>query len=267
MKNNTGKLLFSSLLFTLSFAILSCSQPREEPIRIAVSKLSANYENWLLQSDSTLMITNMYGKNVDSAVLMLENYQGLLVTGGEDIFPEWYHMIDDTARCGKFDRYRDTLEILLIRKAMEMSIPILGICRGKQIINVTLGGTLIIDIPEDIGSDVIHRCPENPFDCFHEVMVVNETLLQEITGLTQGTVNTNHHQAVKDPAPGLRISAVSYEGLVEAIEWEDLESNPFILGVQWHPERLEDYPELSRPIADRFISEVKTYSEALEVVE
>lgn len=267
MKQKPCNLLLLSLFLTISVSILSCSQPKDERLRIAVSKLSANYENWLLQSDSTLVITNMYPMGVDSAVLVLENYQGLLVTGGEDIFPDWYHMIDDTARCGEFDRYRDTLEIMLIRKAMEMNIPILGICRGHQIINVTLGGTLIVDIPEDIGSDVTHRCPEDPFNCFHEVMIVNETLLQEITGLTRGMVNTNHHQAVKDPAPGLRISAMSYEGLVEAIEWEDLESNPFMLGVQWHPERMEDYPELSRSIADRFISEVKIYSEALEVVE
>jgi gamma-glutamyl-gamma-aminobutyrate hydrolase PuuD len=266
MKNNTGKLIYSSLLFLFSLAILSCSKPKDESLRIAVSKLSANYENWLLQSDSTLVISNLYGKSVDSAVLLLESHHGLLLTGGEDVFPDWYGMIHDTARCGEFDRYRDTLEIMLIRKAMEMNIPILGICRGHQILNVTFGGTLIIDIPEDIGTEVIHRCPEDPFGCHHEVMAINETLLQEITGLTAGTVNTNHHQAVKDLAPGLRISAVSFEGLVEAIEWEEYQNRPFLLGVQWHPERMEDYPELSRPIAERFIQEVRKYTQRAEIL-
>jgi putative glutamine amidotransferase len=260
MKNKSILLLpFSLLLASICF-IFSCAEPKDEAVKIAVSKLYSNYENWLLQSDSTLVITNLYPMGVDSALMMLDDHHALLVTGGEDVFPDWYGMIHDTARCGAFDRYRDTLEIMLIRKALEMNIPILGICRGHQILNVTLGGTLIIDIPDDIGDEVIHRCPGEPLACHHSVMVFEGSLLHEITGQAYGMVNTNHHQAVNDLAPGLRISAVSAEGLAEAIEYEDFTIRPYLLGVQWHPERMEDYPDLSTPIAKRFIQETKKYA-------
>jgi len=266
MKSRHTKLLLFSLILIFSFVIQSCSPPKDEPLRIAVSKLSANYKNWLLQSDSTLVITNMYEMGVDSALKMLESHHAVLITGGEDVYPDWYGRIRDTARCGEFDRYRDTLEIMLIQKALEMGLPILGICRGHQILNVALGGTLIIDIPYDIGEDVIHRCDEDPLQCHHLVFVFHQTLLQEITDQTEGTVTTNHHQAIKGMAPGLRMSAVAEEGVIEAIEWEDYQNKPFLLGVQWHPERMEDYPELSRPIANRFIEEAKAFAIAAETI-
>jgi putative glutamine amidotransferase len=260
MKTSSRYFLALSILLVSSCFLFSCSETRDEPVKIAVSKLYPNYENWLVQSDSMLVISNFYPMGVDSALMMLDDHHALLVTGGEDVFPDWYGMIHDTARCGAFDRYRDTLEIMLIRKALEMNIPILGICRGHQILNVTLGGTLIIDIPDDIGDEVIHRCPDEPLACHHSVMVFEGSLLHEITGQAYGMVNTNHHQAVNDLAPGLRISAVSAEGLAEAIEYEDFTIRPYLLGVQWHPERMEDYPDLSTPIAKRFIQETKKYA-------
>lgn len=257
MQKNPGKLIFYSFLLIASLVMLSCSQPKEEPLRIAISKLYPNYKNWLLQSDSTLVITDMYPFGVDSALIMLESCHGLLVTGGEDVFPGWYDMTHDTARCGEFDRYRDTLDIMLIRRALELNIPILGICRGHQILNVTLGGSLVIDIPDDIGTEVVHRCHEDPFGCHHEVLISEGSLLHEITGQNFGTVNTNHHQAVNTFAPGLRSTAFSSEGLPEATEWENPQNRSFLLGVQWHPERMDDYPELSRPLAERFRREAR----------
>lgn len=266
MKTEHGKLFAISIFLIFSFVLNSCSQRKEEPVRIAVSKLSQNYGTWLLQSDSSIVITDMYGLEIDSAVNMLEKHHALLITGGEDVYPDWYGRIRDTARCGEFDRYRDTLEIMLIQKALEMGMPILGICRGHQILNVALGGTLIIDIPYDIGEQVIHRCDEDPLQCLHLVFVLHQTLLQEITGQTEGTVTTNHHQAVRGIAPGLRMTSVSEDGVIEAIEWEDYQDKPFLLGVQWHPERMEDYPELSRPIANRFIEEAKAFATAADTI-
>lgn len=263
MKNAPGKLLILCLLVTTSFVFLLCKKPKDEPLKIAVTKLYPNYQKWLLQSDSTLVITNMYPLGTDSALLLLEHYHALLVTGGEDVYPDWYGMIHDTARCGEFDRYRDTLEIMLIRHALKLNMPVLGICRGHQILNITLGGTLFIDIPDDIGTQVIHRCPDDPLACHHEVRVMQGSLLHEITGQNHGIVNTNHHQAINVPASGLRISAFSAEGLPEAIEWENPQNRSFLLGVQWHPERMEDYPELSRPVAERFIREAGIYRKAL----
>lgn len=265
MKNQSKLFAFSQLII-FSFVIISCSQTKEETVSIAVSKLSQNYNNWLLQSDSTLVITNMYEMGVDSAVKMLKTHHALLITGGEDVYPDWYGRIRDTARCGEFDRYRDTLEIKLIRKALEMGMPILGICRGHQILNVALGGTLFIDIPYDIGRQVIHRCDEDPLQCQHEVFVFHQTLLQEVTDQTQGTVTTNHHQAIRGIAPGLRMTSVSEDGVIEAVEWEDYQNKPFLLGVQWHPERMEDKPELSRPIANRFVEEAKAFASIANII-
>jgi putative glutamine amidotransferase len=266
MKSKHAKFFASGFCIFFSLVLISCSQTKEEPVHIAVSKLSDNYSNWLLQNDPGIVITDMYGLEIDSAVSMLEKHHALLITGGEDVYPDLYGRIRDTARCGGFDRYRDTLEILLIQKALEMGLPILGICRGHQILNVALGGTLIIDIPYDVGEKVIHRCDEDPLQCHHLVFVFHQTLLQEITDQTQGTVTTNHHQAIREMAPGLRMSAVSEDGVIEAIEWEDYQNNPFMLGVQWHPERMEEYPELSRPIANRFIEEAKAFANAVETI-
>lgn len=266
MKSKHGILFVFSLSLIFSGALSSCSHTKEETVSIAVSKLSHNYSNWLLQSDSSIMITDLYGLEIDSAVRMLETHHALLITGGEDVYPDWYGRIRDTARCGGFDRYRDTLEIKLIQKALDMGLPILGICRGHQILNVALGGTLIIDIPYDIGEDVIHRCDEDPLQCHHQVFVFHQTLMQEITDKTEGTATTNHHQAIRGIAPELRISAVAEDGVIEAVEWEDYHNKPFLLGVQWHPERMEDYPELSRPIASRFIEEAKVFAVAAETI-
>ncbi|MBE0663189.1 MAG: gamma-glutamyl-gamma-aminobutyrate hydrolase family protein [Bacteroidales bacterium] len=266
MKSKRAKFFAYSCCLFFSLVLISCSQTKEEPLHIAVSKLSDNYSNWLLQSNPSIAITDMYGLEIDSAVSMLEKHHALLITGGEDVFPGLYGRIRDTARCGEFDRYRDTLEIMLIQKALEMGLPILGICRGHQILNVALGGTLFIDIPDDIGRQVIHRCDEDPLQCQHEVFVFHQTLLQEITDQTQGTVTTNHHQAIRGTAPGLRMSAVAEDGVIEAVEWEDYQNKPFLLGVQWHPERMEEYPELSRPIAERFIEEAKAFANAVETI-
>lgn len=248
------------LLFALAACLnFSCEPKYEGPIRIAVSKLSPNYENWLLQTDSTLAITSMYGMSIDSALLLLGDHHALLVTGGEDVFPDWYGMISDTARCGEFDHYRDTLDIMLIKKALELKMPVLGICRGHQILNVTLGGSLIVDIPEDIGTEIPHRC-DDYLNCHHKVTIEQGSLLHQLTGLTGGIVNTNHHQAIRRLAPELRIAAYSEDGIPESSEWLNPKRKSFLLGVQWHPERMNDYPELSKPIAERFILEAKTYA-------
>ncbi len=252
-----SKIWLLILLLTVTF---TCREPESGPVKIAVSKLSPNYENWLLKNDSTLLITNLYDLGLDSALIALETCHGLLITGGEDVFPGWYGMIHDTIRCGEFDHYRDTLEMKLIIKALNARLPILGICRGHQILNVALGGTLVIDIPEDVGTETTHQCPDNPLACVHDVSINENSFLHEITGRLRGVVTTNHHQAVKEPGSGLRASGFSSDGVIEATEWVDWDKKTFLLSVQWHPERMEEHPELSMPIARRFIDESEKYA-------
>lgn len=245
--------------FFLLFGILtSCTTTG--PTRIAVSKASDNYINWLKRSDSTLEIINMYALTTDSARSLIGRCDGLLVTGGDDVYPGWYGQEADTARCTGFDRRRDTLDMALIARAFELKMPVFGVCRGHQIINVYLGGKLVIDVPSDFPEPETHQC-DDYLNCFHSVAVSQNTQLARISGCDSAVVTTNHHQAVADLAPFLKISAWSKDRLPEAIEWIDPEGKSFLLGVQWHPERMDKTNPLSGPLAGEFIRQAVRYSQ------
>ena len=201
---------------------------------------------------------NIYGLDVDSALVLLQTCSGLLITGGEDVYPGNYGKLEDINRCEDIDRYRDSIEFALIKKAVSLKMPVFGICRGEQILNVALGGTLYVDIPSDIGKAVIHRCKPGSFDCLHKVTVHSGSLLSRITGASTGTVNSWHHQAVEEIAPGMRVSALSVDGVVEAIERIN-QDQPFIMGVQWHPEHLMNHPEMTDPLAVYFMEQARKY--------
>ncbi len=126
------------------------------PLKIALSLASPNYVNWIHQADSTIVTIDMKSMPVNQAVNLLNNCNGLILTGGEDVFPAYYGKADELARCSTNPK-RDTLELALIKKALELKIPIVGICRGQQLLNVSQGGTLIVDIPSDYSKKVIHQ--------------------------------------------------------------------------------------------------------------
>ena len=101
----------------------------------------------------------MYGMTIDSALFILSTCQGLLLTGGEDVNPAFYGKLNELSKCEAIDNYRDSLELALINQALLVRMPVFGICRGEQILNVALGGTLLTDIPTDAGTKVAHRLP------------------------------------------------------------------------------------------------------------
>jgi putative glutamine amidotransferase len=228
-------------------------------IRIAVSKTSGHYEEWLRHSDPDVVIVNMYGMTVDSARFMLSTCSGLLLTGGEDVNPVYYSKLNEISKCEEIDNYRDSLELALISRALLVRMPVFGICRGEQILNVALGGTLFTDIPTDVGTHVNHRCPPGSAECLHAVKIDPESELFLVTGKDTGNVNSSHHQAVDIIAPGMKISALSENDVVEAIEREYPLGKSFIMGVQWHPEKLIQNPDLSKPLADNFLEHIKEY--------
>jgi putative glutamine amidotransferase len=228
--------------------------------RIAVSKTNENCETWLRQAEAGVQPVNMYGLKIDSALHILAGCSGLLLTGGEDVFPDYYGKPEEIKLCEEIDRYRDSLELALIKKAIELEMPIFGICRGEQILNVATGGTLIADIPTEVDTTVIHRCSPGSPDCLHFINIDPKTLLFQITGIQTGIVNSYHHQAVEKTGPGMRITAVAENGVVEAIEREHAQEGSFMMGVQWHPERLPQSPDLALPLAEYFLEEAREYS-------
>jgi len=164
---------------------------------------------------------------------------GLLLSGGEDIHPRYYGQ-DITCPMELSPDSRTDFEDELTGHALERNIPILAICLGIQALNVHLGGTLIQDLQGHKNKVVKLR---------HEVRVKNDSLLRNIAGTDSLTVNSTHHQAVDKPGGGLVVSGTAPDGVVEAVEYP---SHPFVLGLQWHPEKMPDDPD-SRKIFSAFV--------------
>ena len=248
-----------ALLFIAGF--YSChnknaTKEQDEPLRIAISRMHGKntYSKWLHNYDSTLILINMYPLGVDSALKTASTVDGILITGGEDVFPGYYGKAYDTVRCGTINRYRDSLEIALIHYAAEHKIPLIGICRGEQIINVALGGSLIIDIPSDVGTKVKHASKDWKLQ-WHDVNIVPNTLMSEISGVKRKTVSSSHHQAIDKPGKGLLISAYADDSIPEAVEWNIKTDKGFLMATQWHPEHMDYNNPLSAAFAGKFLKE------------
>lgn len=158
---------------------------------------------------------------------------GLLIPGGDDIDPKMYGA-EKKEECGKQNPIRDELDPKVMKLFLETGKPILGICRGMQMMNVYMGGTLHQDIKGI--QQLKHGGPMRLKKLQHPVQVTEGTLLHSILGGTNIPVNTYHHQAADRPGEGLVISAISPDGIAEALE---LPGHRFFLGVQWHPEHLQ----------------------------
>ena len=258
------KYLIYTLILSLFFVFSSCEQTKNHSITIAISKAKpeafyGKYSEWLLKGNPDVILINMYELGVDSALKVLAHCDGLLVTGGADVYPGWYGKLADTARCGSFDFYRDSLEIELITQAIKTKMPLVGVCRGEQILNVTLGGSLIIDIPSDHDTMIKHRLVDWE-NCYHPVELLDHSMLQSICQPNDLLVNSNHHQAVDVLSKQLSVAAYAPDGIVEAVEWKNPEGKGFLLAVQWHPERLDTVnAALSMPICKKFLAEAELF--------
>lgn len=168
----------------------------------------------------------------DELLGYLDRIDGLVLTGGGDVDPESYGA-DPSPVVGGVEPFRDEAEIELVRAALTRRLPVLGICRGCQVMNVALGGTLIQHLPEV--SELPHFVPESRESGQHGVRLDPGSRLAAAVGADELLVNSVHHQAVRNLAPGVRAAAWAPDGIVEAIEVDDA---PWI-GVQWHPENLQ----------------------------
>lgn len=186
-------------------------------------------------------------------VELLDRVDGLVLSGGEDIDPERYGK-QPSPHLGTVDAQRDALELALTREAVSRRMPILAICRGAQVLNVALGGTLIQDLPSEFPSDVRHRQEASCTLGTHDVRVASDSLLASLAGGEVVSVNSFHHQAALDVAPGLRAVAWASDGVIEALEG----TGAFMMGVQWHPECQES--ELSPRLFTAFVEACRAYA-------
>lgn len=176
------------------------------------------------------------------AARALDGVDGLVLTGGEDMDPAWYEAVPHPKTYPP-SRERDLFELALFAAARQRDLPILGICRGIQVINVALGGTLWQDLPSERPGPVDHSPEAARTDRTHLVRLEPGSLAARALGGTEYRVNSFHHQAVRDLAPKLVATGWSEDGLIEAAEAAPGE--PWMLAVQWHPEEM--HAELRAP--------------------
>jgi len=190
----------------------------------------------------------------------VDRCDGVLLTGGEDVDPRLYGnglpaKLGKTVNVTPDGGERDLRELILIDEAFEQHKPLLAICRGNQILNVALGGTLVADIKTQRPKAINHRRMDKRSEIVHEARLTEGSLLSKITGAKKLGVNSTHHQAVDKVAAPLRVIAASEDGVVEGMELRPDAAHllPFLLSVQFHPERLADRYPAHRAIFRAFV--------------
>ena len=212
------------------------------------------YISWIHRISPTPEIVMLSSKMNNHS--LLDTCDGVVLTGGGDVHPKYYGRPDVLAWVERVDEQRDDFEFKICEKALRAKTPLFGICRGLEVVNVVLGGSLLPDIEKSGGRFKIHL-DRQAEERRHPIIVETPSLLSEIVGVQRGEVNTHHHQAADRVGEGLRVVARSDDGVIEAIEWEDPVRKPFLLLVQWHPERMKDFDNpFSRNILERFLSPI-----------
>ena len=172
-----------------------------------------------------------------AAGAVMQSLDGLLLSGGSDLDPSYYGE-EPNPELGPTIPERDAYEMALVGLALRRGIPVFGICRGMQVLNVALGGTLYQDLPSQWDRDVLkHRQVTPKWQPTHEVEVSEGSYVAEVMGRDVVKVNSYHHQGIKDLAEGLVVTGRSTDGVVEAVEAKDF-SERWLLGVQWHAEAM-----------------------------
>jgi len=217
-----------------------------------------NYVRWFsqddLQHDVELVVLSATNTLHD-----LERCHGFILTGGVDIHPSLYNgEVDYPHQPKQFQLDRDHFEQQLFFFAQENHKPVLGICRGLQLVNVLQGGSLVQDLGEE--HNALHKAAEG--DKQHEVILAAGSMLHQITGALSGRVNSAHHQVMHSEKIGQNLKATAWsagpQSVIEAIEWENPNDKPFLLCVQWHPERMEDQTSVfSKNIKYHFLQIVR----------
>ncbi len=174
---------------------------------------------------------------------MVKRVHGVMLSGGDDLQPELYDPDlpkSIKAKATGVDPQRDLFEFLLIEETLKQRKPLLAICRGPQILNVALGGGMVTDIPTESPKAMNHQRKPEAHRLVQTIVLAKNSLIRRIFGKDKLRINSAHHQAVGKLAPMLRATARTKDGIIEAIELtaKDAKDSPFLLGIQFHPERL-----------------------------
>lgn len=192
---------------------------------------------------------------------LLARLDGVLIPGGGDVDPAHYGQTPHP-QLGAVDPERDRVEVAVARLALAGGRPLLGVCRGAQVMNIAQGGTLMQDLPSQYPQALRHAHPVKDFPrhhLAHPVQIEEESLLARSLGKPIVQVNSRHHQAIQTVAPGLVVVARAPDGVIEGIEQP---GHPFALGVQWHPENLQALPEMKQLLV-RFVEAAGRRSDAI----
>ena len=230
------------LFFALSLTVLVSAEARKKPmIGVAsgysgemTTTLNRAYTDAVYRAGGIPVILPQVN-NADEASEILSHCDGLILSGGEDLAPAYYgeSVLNETV---SVNAHRDTIDILYAEAALRAKKPVLAICRGEQLMNVVLGGSLYQDIPTQKPSELAHRQQTDSRFPTHRISVSEESMLYRLMGEKTLMVNSSHHQAVKEPSDKIVVTAYAEDGIVEA--YEGRQKGQWLLAVQFHPEQL-----------------------------
>ncbi|NMA60405.1 MAG: gamma-glutamyl-gamma-aminobutyrate hydrolase family protein [Firmicutes bacterium] len=223
---------------------LVCGHQRENPDRYYVNNA---YIQAVISAGGTPILIPYQPKEQIRA--LIELLDGLVLPGGIDVDPNRYGQ-NPVIECGEIDPYWDELDLTAAGFALERDIPVLAICRGIQVLNIALGGSLVQDIPSQITEPIKHTQEAPRWYATHDVSIQSGSMLKEIWGTAPTRVNSYHHQAVGSLGKGLRVVATAPDGVIEAVESGE---HRFVLGVQWHPELMVEHYPAARRIFSHFV--------------
>lgn len=220
-------------------------------------RLGRSYTSAILAAGGFPVILSV--EPINDAKGLLSRLDGILFSGGVDIDPARFNG-NPHPQVEADEIERDEMEIVLVRQAVNMGKPLLGICRGCQVINVALGGTLYTHISDQYPGAIQHDCHDQPSRSYiaHGIRLDPHSRLAQVSRMADVKVNSLHHQAINQLAPGLTATGWCQEdGLIEAVE---IGSHPYALAVQWHPEELQDRAEV-QALFGSFIQAAESHHE------